>query len=206
MMSMAIDVTERKQAEEQVPAYQDELRAMNTALSRAEERERRRIATYLHDEVAQALAMVRVKSGSLADAEETSSVPGSIEETRALLEQALQNVRSLTFELSSPILYEFGLVPALQWITEYFSKHYDIHIRFHDDGSDKPLGEEIRVALYRAVSELLVNIVKHAKAQNGKVSTRLVETDFEILVEDDGMGFRISRRGVTGRRDEIRPV
>jgi signal transduction histidine kinase len=99
-------------------------------------------------------------------------------------------MRSLTFDLSSPILYEFGFEEAVaEWLTEQVEKKYGIATEFEDDGLPKPLDDDIRVILFRNVRELLINVVKHARAKKIKVSIQKIGSRIRVCVEDDGVGF-----------------
>ncbi|MHC4286386.1 MAG: sensor histidine kinase [Planctomycetota bacterium] len=99
-------------------------------------------------------------------------------------------MRSLTFDLSSPILYEFGFEEAVtEWLNEQVEKKHGIATEFKDDGLPKPLDDDIRVIMFRNVRELLINVVKHAHASKVKVSVGKVGDLIRVSVEDDGLGF-----------------
>ncbi len=100
------DITEQKKAEEKVQRYQEELRSLASELSFAEERERRRVAGILHDDVGQLLAVSKIKLGSLAETTLPAELQAQIDEVRHWVEQAIGRTRSLTFELSPPVLHE----------------------------------------------------------------------------------------------------
>ena len=102
---------------------------------------------------------------------------------------AIADLRSLTFELSPPVLYELGLEPALQYLAEQMEREHGVPVQYRDDGLEKPLRDDLRVTLYRSVRELLVNAVKHARASQLKVSVSRLGDRIRILVEDDGVGF-----------------
>jgi PAS domain S-box-containing protein len=186
MRWMLRDVSAQKKAETQLEDNRRQLQEMTSELQLAEERERRRLATLIHDEVGQALAVAQLRLGALR-----SSAPGSsgeVDEVRALVGQALGYCRSLSFELSSPVLYELGLGPALQWLVEQRSTQA-LRFTFQDDGTLKPLPQEIEVLLFQSARELIVNAMKHSKGANGRV--RLLRRKREVLleVEDDGIGM-----------------
>lgn len=187
------DITERKRTEEKLRAYRDELRSLASELSLAEERERRRLATELHDSVGQILAVSKVKLGSLRKASEDREIEHSIDEIQDLMDQAIQHTRTLTFELSPPILYELGLESAIEWLTDQIQEQHGIQILYEDDDKKKPLNEDIRVVLFQAVRELFINIVKHAQAHKAKVTIRRVENTIRVEVEDDGIGIDKSK-------------
>ncbi|MEW6586545.1 MAG: ATP-binding protein, partial [Nitrospirota bacterium] len=97
--------------------------------------------------------------------------------------------RSLTFELSPPILYELGFEAAAEWLGEQILKKYNIAFRLEDDGRPKPLSDDARVLLFLSLRELVINIAKHSKANNAKVSLRRESDYIAVTVEDDGVGF-----------------
>ncbi|MGO8702967.1 MAG: PAS domain S-box protein [Candidatus Brocadiia bacterium] len=188
-IGMLEDVTDRRRAEEKLKTYQERLRSLASQLALAEERERRRIATALHDEVGQSLALARLKLGELAGASPRQEFTALVQTVYEMIAQILQRTRSLTFELSPPILYELGLGAALGWLVEEFRKQHPIRWEFLSDGLDPPLENDVRVTLFQGARELLFNIVKHARAET---VTMLVECDpaeVRIRVQDDGDGF-----------------
>jgi PAS domain S-box-containing protein len=187
IFQMVENIQDRKSSEEQVLAYQERLQSLAAELSLGEERERRRIATNLHDHIGQSLAFARLKLAAL------SQVEPSLKPVQDLIEQAIVDTRSLTFELSPPVLYELGLVPALEWLTRKIQQDHGVQTRFHDDGQPKPLHENFRVVLFQAVRELLVNVVKHAKASHAQVLLRRDGDALRIIIEDDGIGFEVSK-------------
>ncbi len=187
------DITERKRAEEKIRTYQEQLRSLVTELSLVEDQERRRIATDLHDNIGQALAMAKIKLGALRGKESSMDLARPVDEIRKLIEQAIQYTRSLIFDLSPPILYELGFEAAVEWLTEQIQEQYGILIDFEDDRQHKPMNEKIRILLFRALKELLINVVKHAQAHKAKVSIRREDNNIRIGVEDDGVGFDTSK-------------
>ncbi|MEN6483796.1 MAG: PAS domain S-box protein [Syntrophobacteraceae bacterium] len=189
------DLTEHKRAQEQLMIYQEQLRSLASQLALVEERERRRIAVDLHDRVGQALAMSKIRLGVLKESASTDEQASSIEEVRKMIEQAIQDTRSLIFKISSPILYELGFEAALEWLAEQLQKEHGIEASFLDDGTHKPLDEDIKVLLFQAASELLVNVAKHSGAKHVSVSARKEGGQIHVCIEDDGIGFDVSGLG-----------
>lgn len=187
------DISEQKKAEEKIDSYQKQLRSLASDLSLAEERERRRIATILHDHIGQILAISKIKLGALLELAKMSTLIDNLKEVREHIEQAIRYTRSLTFELSPPILYELGLEAALEWLTEQVHEQHGIQYEYENDNHPKPVSDEIRVFLFTAVRELLVNVAKHAGAQKVKVTVRRIGDTISIHVADDGVGFSVSR-------------
>jgi PAS domain S-box-containing protein len=187
------DITEQKKAEERINSYQKQLRSLASDLSLAEERERRRIATMLHDHIGQTLAISKIKLGALFQPAANDGFLEQLEEVRGHVEQAIQYTRSLTFELSPPILYDLGLESALEWLTEQMKEQHGINCEFETDNKVKPVRDEIRIVLFSAVRELLMNVAKHAGAQIAKVTIRRVNENIVVHVADNGTGFTVSR-------------
>lgn len=188
-IGVAIDITERKRAEEKLQLYQKELRSLASQLSLTEERERRVIATDLHDNIGQLLAISKIKLGKLKELSDDGEAVRQTDEIRGLIEQAIDYTRSLTFELSSPILYELGLEPAVEWLAEQFRAKYDLSVVFESDGLTVPLDTERSVLIFKAVRELLLNTVKHARAQQAIITVSGSGEVMKVTVEDDGAGF-----------------
>jgi two-component system CheB/CheR fusion protein len=176
----------QRQAEHRILDYQEKLRQMAFDAALAEERERRRIAADLHDRIGQSLALAQLKLKSLGA---SGSERTLLDEAVGLLAQSIIDTRTLIFDLSPPILYELGLEPALSWLAEDLGKRSGIHIESSDDGAPKPLDDATAGLLFRAVRELLTNVLKHARASTAKVSLRRARDQLEIDVEDDGVGF-----------------
>ncbi len=183
---------ERRRAEEELLVYQAKLRSLSSELLLTEERERRRIATDLHDRIGHALANSAIKLGLLHKSASSAGFAGEVDEIRRVIDQTIQDTGSLTFEISPPMLYDLGLEAAIDWLVEQTQQQYKILIEFYDDGRPKPMDVSFRVLIFQATRELLFNIVKHARAQHAKVFIRRDGDDIRIDIEDDGVGFDTS--------------
>jgi PAS domain S-box-containing protein len=192
------DITERKKAEGKLLVYQKRLRSLASELSLAEERLRRRLATDLHDHIGQNLAIAKIKLESLKQSVNSPLLADNLDEISRMLAQTIQSTRSLTFELSPPVLYELGFEAAVEWLVRKTREQHKISAEFVTDGRTKPLEHNVRVLLFQAVRELLVNVAKHAKAHNVTVSAKRVADEIQISVEDDGIGFDPSELGSRG--------
>jgi signal transduction histidine kinase len=189
VLVLSINVIRRKRAEQKLLEYQGQLRSMASELSLAEERERRRIATELHDQVSQSLVISKMKLEQLRESEESDHIAGVLDDVSGVLGRTITSSRLLTFDIGSPILYELGFEAAVaELITEQLEKH-NIEATLEDDGKLKPLDDDIRGLLYRMVRELLINIVKHAQARKVKVLLSRVDTQMSICIKDNGIGF-----------------
>jgi PAS domain S-box-containing protein len=196
----ASDITEQKRAEEalgkthaelesRVRERTEQLTSLTAELSLAEEKERRRIATELHDQVGQTLIMSKIGLDSLSPYMPAGEFEAAHSEIRKQIARSLEDIRLLTFQLSPPLLYEVGLEAALEWLGEEFEEKHGFRVAFQDDGKRKPLDEETGIALYQMVRELLVNAAKHAKAKTVGISVERVSGRIRISVVDNGVGF-----------------
>ena len=196
-------ITKRKQAEEALHTYHQKLRSLASKLSLAEERQRRRVAIDVHDHIAQNLALAKMKLGVLRASIASGGALETMDDILKLVDETIQDTRTLISELGSPILYELGFVPAVEWLTQQTQKQHGIVLAFEDDGQPKPLSEDVRVLLFQAVRELLVNIAKHAQTRTAKVSITRDADQVRVDVEDDGVGFDSAEIGssvdTTGR-------
>jgi PAS domain S-box-containing protein len=166
-----------------------QLQALARDLTRAEERERQRIADVIHDQLQQLLSVARIKLGMTVGQIRTRSNRESLIEADDLLAEALEITRSLTADLRPAILYRSGLAAALRWLGRSYGTRFDLTIAVEAE-EDVDVEEELRVALFRSVRELLFNIVKHARVRIARVQLgRGADGRVRILVSDDGVGF-----------------
>ncbi|NQU08161.1 MAG: sensor histidine kinase [Candidatus Abyssubacteria bacterium] len=191
----ACNPTGHDRTEERLIEYQERLRSLASELSLAEERERKRIAAELHDHIAQPLIASNMMLETVKKSILSPDDADSLDKIRRLIEQTIRDVRTLTFEVSPPILYMVGIEAALEWLVEKNQEQTGIMAEFDDDGQPKPLDEDIRVLLFQAVRELLTNVAKHSQASKMKVTIRRTHPFVNIVIEDDGIGFDPSTIG-----------
>lgn len=193
VVGIAEDVTPQHDAEERGRRDRAELCALATELVLAEERERSRLATNLHDGLQQVLELARIKLGPLLRPRDGPRPDVELRELAALLEQGLAAARSVTFELSPPVLRDLGLLPALQWLADDLLRMRGLQVEVSDDGYDKPVEERHSVLLFRSVRELLLNVHKHASVDRAQLELRREGPTLVIEVADCGVGFDPAR-------------
>ncbi len=176
----------------------NQLRILAGELTLTEQRERRRLAALLHDHLQQLLVGAKFRITVLG----RSIAPNmrqAADEIEQLLNESIEASRSLTAELSPPILHEGGLSPGLQWLARWMQEKHGLAVTLSSDESIAP-AEDVSVLLFEAVRELLFNVVKHAGVQSAMVTLRRIRGNFlEIAVSDRGAGFdpeslKIARR------------
>lgn len=181
------------QRTEELDASNRQLRALASEVALAEQRERHRLAIGLHDHIGQLLAVTKMRLSSEA-ARSDDATKQRLNDTIALVADAIDATRSLTFELSPPMLYELGLVPTLASLIELTAeRHAPLICSFDDDGQPKPLATDVEVLLFQVVRELITNALKHARAISLSVTTRRQGPTMQLIVEDDGCGFVVGR-------------
>ena len=190
------EAVHRFRMERRLEEYRKELRSLASQVTKAEEQERRRVAAELHDSVAQTLALSKMKLGALESKMKAEKAEEALREVKEHLDNCIDQTRSLTFDLSPPILYEVGLVPAVEQLADRMREEYGLQINLEDDGDEKPLNTDSRVMLFRSVRELLFNVVKHAEADTVEIYARRQRNKVSIKVSDDGCGFEPSAAGV----------
>jgi PAS domain S-box-containing protein len=201
VMVITRDISGRKESEAKLLAYQEQLRALSSELTLIEERERRRIASELHDQIGQNLALCKLKVAALEKALQQEDAAAELSTVRRLLEVSIQDARSLIFDLSPPVLYELGFPAALEWLAEWIGGRYHVPVEFEDRTDAVSLEGNRRVILFQIVRELLVNMGKHSRASQAKVILSREGRSLKVQVNDDGVGFDAARIDEPGAQD-----
>ncbi|HEV2292367.1 MAG TPA: DUF4118 domain-containing protein [Tepidisphaeraceae bacterium] len=184
-----IDANAARKSEAEVQLHQARLQAMASELMMAEERERRRIASVLHDAVVQTLALSKMKADALRRAT-NNGLHERLTEIYGLIDQSISRTRTLTADLSPPVLYELGLPAAIQWLGDRLRSENDISFELDAPREWTALDDQTRVVLFHAVRELLINVAKHARATRCRVRITRDTQAVKIRVEDNGVGFK----------------
>jgi PAS domain S-box-containing protein len=209
------DVTQRKRADDALKALNetleqrvaerttevqqqaDLLRVLASELTKTEERERRRLAQLLHDHLQQLLVAARM---SLARARRRVEEPKAgrlLAEVDGVLDQSIRESRSLTVQLSPPVLYDAGLEAALRWLSRDMADKHCLAVEVEAQPADEPTDEDTRVFLFQAARELLFNVVKHAHVECARLRLdRTVEGAIRLEVLDEGVGFDAPGGGI----------
>jgi signal transduction histidine kinase/ActR/RegA family two-component response regulator len=179
---------ELSQAVRTLEEQSEKLRGLASELTLTEQRERRRLATILHDEHQQLLAAAKLRLVPLERMEDPL-VRGACREVSGLLEEVLENSRSLSRELSPPILHTGGLVPAVHWLARWMDEKHHLKVDVQADETAVPESEDLIILLFQALREALFNIIKHAGVRAAKVQVVRRGDRVHIVVSDMGTGF-----------------
>ena len=187
---IASDVTTEVRAQRKLQHSERQLQALSARLMNLQDEERRRIARDLHDSTAQSLSALEMNTSlleSMATDEKTRKLAA---DTATISRQVCQELRNISYLLHPPLLDEKGLVFAIRWFADGFTKRNSIPV-FLDFPEDFPrLGAEEETALFRIVQEALSNIYRHAGATKAWI-TLWREEDGKVALEirDNGEGL-----------------
>lgn len=190
---MARDISEQKRAEAVLQALPRELLAV-------QEHERRHIARELHDEIGQVLTAITINLQTIQRAPEVFTE--RIEESIHLVENALQQVRTLSLDLRPPMLDDLGLVAALRWHLDQRAQRSGFSIQFDADSLNIAPPQEVAIVCFRIVQEALTNIVRHAHAQKVRVELRQDRAALQLRIWNDGETFDVEKARARARRGE----
>jgi PAS domain S-box-containing protein len=183
------EVANRTLAEKSLRERTEQLGSLASELTLAEQRERQRLAQVLHDGLQQLLAAANFRL-SILERIEDDQVRRHVTELNGLICASIEMSRSLTAELSPPILREGGLQQALVWLGRWMRDKHDLAVDLHTQISETSMGEDVAILLFQATRELLFNVVKHAGVKSAQLqATSLPDGYLQITVTDQGAGF-----------------
>ena len=172
-----------------------QLRKLASALALAEQRERRRVSQILHDHVQQILYGIQMRSQLIAlDAAPDERVRDHLAALQGLVSDAILTTRTLTVELSPPVLQDEGLPAALQWLVSHMAERYNLHVALEITTDYKVANDDLGMLLFQLVRELLFNVVKHSGVSDAMVTLGEDGENLVICVADCGRGFDTQMR------------
>lgn len=187
------DVTHRLAEQQQLIRYQRRLQRLAVQLAMVESRERRSIAAELHDRIGQVLSCVQIRLGVLRNASFEPHHRESLDRLYQTVNHCIDNARMLIDQVSTPVLYGLGLVDALESLARNLHDEYGLSVTVDDDGAPKPLSEDLLALVYQSISELLLNVVKHARTNRAHVALRRDGNALMVSISDPGVGFNVAR-------------
>jgi len=182
------DVTATRRAEETVRRTELELRLLSSRLLDLQDAERRRIARELHDVTAQNLFAIHIALSRLMQ-QLAGGQRGTVEQCVALCEQSREEIRTLSYLLHPPMLDEAGLIAALRWYIDGFSKRTGVAVRFVANQDIGRLPIDVETDLFRVVQECLANVHRHSGGRAASVKLHRVDRQIVLQVQDSGHGM-----------------
>lgn len=195
---------------------EDQVRQLASRMMQVEEAERRRISRELHDEAGQSLLCVRLQLEMIEQTLEGNLTPAlltgvlnNLRETRKTTERTIIEIRRLIAALSPAVLEQLGLGPGLRQLAARFQQVHPARVRL-GVGRLGPLPKQTENVVYRLVQECMNNVAKHSEAANVNISVLSADRTLQVLVEDDGVGFRVEEAqnkrgsfGLAGLRERV---
>lgn len=210
------DVTEHRQAEDELRSSREQLRALSARLQSSREEEGRRIGREMHDELGQALTGLKLQLASLekevVQLRPSGRILEMIPKMAQLISGTLDTVRRITADLRPPELDDLGLLAAIRWQVHEFQARTGVACTFR--GTRVPIALDVNAstALFRMVQEALTNVARHAGARHARVTVRTHDGQLKVEVADDGRGITEAERlsahalGLLGMRERIELV
>lgn len=183
------DITTLKNAENQLLEYQEKLKRLSIRLSMSEEDQRRSMASHLHETIGQELFVMQMQLKAFEKSIDNPTLLPPLKQVGEQLLKIIKETKNLTFDLSPPVLYDFGFQEALKTLADTIKLKHNIHVRTYFEGEMDAFEDEIKIILYRNIKELIHNTVKHADALNISISLKNSETGLSVELTDDGVGF-----------------
>jgi signal transduction histidine kinase len=206
----------RREAEEGLRDTHAQLQALSRQLMYLQEQERRQLAHDLHDEVGQALTALKMNLQTMQRVADMSTVQHSLLDSFGILDTLLARVRDLSLDLRPSLLDHLGLVPAIRWYAIRQAERAGLQVHVEADSLPEDLPAERAVVCFRIVQEAVTNVLRHAKATQLDVVLRTTDSGFDLIVKDNGVGFRASESmtevegrwaiGLVGMRERARAL
>jgi PAS domain S-box-containing protein len=177
---------------EEVQGAQRRLQTLSSQLLTAQEQERRSIARELHDEIGQVLTAVSTDLQAVQHSPNGATRASRLEESIALVDDALSRVRDLSLDLRPAMLDDLGLVAALEWYIERQAERAGFEPAFIVEPQEMRLEPNLETTVFRVAQIALTNVARHAHAKHVGVELHQHESGLELVVRDDGVGFDVS--------------
>ncbi|MFH1671981.1 MAG: PAS domain-containing sensor histidine kinase [Pseudomonadota bacterium] len=211
---VARDITERIEVENALRQSEEKLRDLSLYLLNFQESERKRISKELHDELGQALMMLKFQVKSLQEIPLGKRLEFNVEceKIQNYLNQIIENIRRISRDLSPTILEDLGLSAALRLMVNDISRYYHLESKVEIQEIDKLMSKKSQVIIYRVFQEALTNIGKHAHATKLYVDVIKKNKSLDFIIEDNGIGFdlKIGKKyngmGITTMSERVRMI
>lgn len=201
---LQLHIAERKAVEEVLRESEERIRSLSSQILTAQETERRRISRELHDELGQALTLLKLKVRFIEQNlhQDRERIREECESISTYLNQVIENVRRLSADLSPIILEKLGLTSTIRLLVSNFAKAHDtVEMACNIMDIDHLFAKDAGIIIYRILQEALTNVAKHAEAEHVLVAVEEDEDRVTLVVEDDGKGFDTDRLAL-GKGDE----
>jgi two-component system, NarL family, sensor histidine kinase UhpB len=185
-ISVVVDTTERKRAEESLRISREELRRLSAHVQQIREEEMARIARELHDDFGQQLTALKM-AVTLVE-QKKPAFTHDLHRLYALIDQLIDSVRLIAADLRPAMLDDLGLIPAIDWLTNEFSARYNVRVIRHIDAQAFTFNRESRIEVFRIVQEALTNVARHSGATEVVLDIARCDPHCIVRIADNGRG------------------
>lgn len=184
ILSISRNLAKRKEME----------RKVLSAVIQTEEKERERFSKDMHDGIGPLLSTVKLYVNELGSSEiKEKEKREFVEQVNKMLDDAVASIREISNNLMPRVIHEYGLSKALETFCDKVNNTGKIHVDFKATGIDSSLDKNVQLILFRVISELLTNTIKHAQAKNAYVQLQRVDENISLIFTDDGIGFNSNK-------------
>jgi PAS domain S-box-containing protein len=214
VFAAARDITELKKIEEELRKSKELLEKLNQHLVEVRENERNQIALNLHDDLGQKLTAINLDIAWLKRRIGVQSQPvkEKFEDMNRMIKDTIESIKETSAFLRPAILFDLGLVPAINSQLSKFEKHTGIKCHFFCEPEEFILDDRQSLILYRILQESLTNVARHSAAKTVEVNLRNLNKKVEMLITDDGIGIETSKvnslksMGIAGIKERVKSV
>jgi PAS domain S-box-containing protein len=191
IVSSSRDITERIIANESLKNYQKSLQNLTTEILLVEEKQKKEIASNIHDHLSQSLVISKMKLEDLKSKTDLHAYSNEIDFITQHINDAIQNSRKITNDLSPPVLYQLGIVDTMYWLSDKIEEDYNIKVQFTTNVKHIKLKDNKLIFIFRSIQEIITNTIKHAKASLITIEFKHSTTGLKISILDNGIGFDV---------------
>lgn len=186
------DVTQWVLAKKEIHQYQTSLQKLTTEITLIEEKQKKEIATNIHDHLSQSLVISKMRINELKKKPQLKLINQDLQFIETHISEALENSRKITLELSPPILYQLGIIDAINWLLEDIETTHKIECKLSSNTTFIKLGDGKSILLFRSIQEVITNSIKYASASLITLNFNKSKHELTILITDNGVGFDTS--------------
>ncbi|HKL66603.1 MAG TPA: PAS domain S-box protein, partial [Bacteroidales bacterium] len=191
--AIARDITDAIAKEKEIEAQRNDLQDLTTELTLLEERQRKEIASNIHDTLSQSLVISRMKINGLLKGDMAGDKKEVLSKILQYVDDALENSRDITYNLSPPVLYELGLKDAIRWLVDKTETEHGLKIETSLEEKGLDIKEDKLILVFRTVQEIFYNVIKHSGASEMQVKMNSDNKELSIAISDNGCGFDTSK-------------
>tara|TARA_R110002049_G_scaffold81404_4_gene206978 strand:+ start:194 stop:4732 length:4539 start_codon:yes stop_codon:yes gene_type:complete len=191
-VSSARDITQSVVIKEEIEEYQHSLQKLTTEITLIEEKQKKEIASNIHDHLSQSLVISKMKINEMKKNPHLKETLKDLKFIETNISSALENSRKITYELSPPVLYQLGILDALYWLLDNIEVTHKIKCKVNSNTTSVKLSDAASILLYRSIQEVINNTIKYANATLITLDLDKNNSGLDIFVTDNGVGFDTS--------------